>query len=186
MHFQGGLPAPLSLYICVRECVCGTDTCASSWPSSRRTHAFRISWPTISVLLLPLIVVAFCGHVNYSPCLHFPSLSLLLCKIFLSALCMPAHKPRRRSALLFSPDKLSQHLIFIWFRWSFRSPYLSSHLSLGCSLECVIFYGVNLTMIGQTERKRERMLHCQGESLLRQMSRQQKPITITLWKWPRE
>lgn len=30
------------------------------------------------------------------------------------------------------------------------------------------------------------MLQCQGESLLRQMSRQQKPITITLWKWPRE
>lgn len=30
------------------------------------------------------------------------------------------------------------------------------------------------------------MLHCQVESLLRQMSRQQKPITITLWKWPRE
>lgn len=30
------------------------------------------------------------------------------------------------------------------------------------------------------------MFHCQGESLLRQMSRQQKPITITLWKWPRE
>lgn len=58
MHFQGGLPAPHSLYVCVRECVCvcGTDTCASSWPSSRRTHAFRISWPTISVLLLPSLL----------------------------------------------------------------------------------------------------------------------------------
>lgn len=105
----------LSVYVCEGVCLlCVWSRHLCEQLAEQQTHSCVPHFLANNFCFAAsLIVVAFCGHVNYSPCLHFPSLSLLLCKIFLSALCMPAHKPRRRSALLFSPDKLSQHLIFI-------------------------------------------------------------------------
>lgn len=94
-------PHSLSLYMCVRECVCVWHRHLCEQLAEQQTHSCVPHFLANNFCFAAsLIVVAFCGHVNYSPCLHFPSPPYLCCCVKYSYLRFACRHTSLGDALL--------------------------------------------------------------------------------------
>lgn len=150
MHLRPSFPLSLSLCggVCLL-CVCVAQTLVravgraadalmrSAFPGQQFLfccfpHCCSVLWPCKLLLLTPPT-----SATTLPACTSPSSLCCCVKYSYLRFACR--HTSLGDALLCFFPDKLSQHLIFIWFRWSFHSPCLPS-LSLFCFLSGVRYF----------------------------------------------
>jgi len=172
---------PICNHLSTYTCMDPENTCPCIWSQFSHSPYENVGffcaflhYPVNSFVWLLLPLLCFCGHVNalprpptttYAPAHH--AVVVIVKHFFLSPLCMP-HSVFPPVFFLFSrrtESALNFYLILSQLRcgcltW-LHSTSLFRRLKSSAG-ECVIFYGVNLTMIGfRQPKEKEPVLLCQ-------------------------